>query len=185
MNNEKIIRQRNIRLIVGLGNPGPRFEYTHHNIGFLVLDELAHRLGASWKSSDLMEVAVARLGDRDVWLVKPQTFMNDSGKVLKSFFKQGVQQEQVLIVHDELDLEFGLSKWRVGGSARGHNGIRSMIEYAAPEAARLRVGVSRPARREDVHEYVLQRFKQSSEVVEKAIFDAAQKIEDLFQSDDS
>jgi peptidyl-tRNA hydrolase, PTH1 family len=179
INNEKIIKERNVRLIVGLGNPGPRFEYTRHNIGFLVLDELAQRLGASaWKASELMEVASVRINDQEIFLVKPQTFMNDSGKILAAFFKKGIDQEQVLVVHDELDVELGQSKWRIAGSARGHNGIRSIIALGAPEAARLRVGISRPEKRDEVHEYVLKRFSEKSDVVEQAIFDAARKIED-------
>src|SRR5579871_5224866 len=99
---------RDIKIIVGLGNPGRQFHYTRHNIGFLVLDALADKYGVSWQAKGDKEVAEIVVHDKKIMLVKPQTFMNNSGKVVPGLLKHGVTVENLLVVHDELEKTFGV-----------------------------------------------------------------------------
>jgi PTH1 family peptidyl-tRNA hydrolase len=152
-----------IKALIGLGNPGARYASTRHNIGFMVLDSIAQQQGSNWKSVEKAEVAEIQIDDQRIYLVKPQTFMNTSGEVLSWLQKKGVKADEILVVHDELELPFGKFAVKKGGSAKGHNGVRSIIAHGAEGSLRLRCGISRPEQREQVPEYVLQRFKESSE----------------------
>ena len=153
---------KNIKAIVGLGNPGARFDRTRHNIGFSIVDELAQRYGASWQSHAHLEHASLSIEVNDSYhsllLVKPQTFMNKSGQVVPFLAKKGIKADQILVVHDELEKKFGSMSVRFGGSARGHNGLRSMISFIGKDFWRLRFGIGRPERKEDVGNYVLTSF---------------------------
>ncbi len=151
-----------IKLIVGLGNPGAKYEKNRHNAGFLFLDRLAASVGVSWNrqsrfSGDYCEL----LADNGrVRLLKPQTFMNRSGvsvlSVLK-YYKDSV--EGVLVIHDELDFEPGLMKLKKGGGHAGHNGLRDIISHLGDAGFyRLRVGVGRPVSGRSVADYVLSDF---------------------------
>ncbi|MGB9341567.1 MAG: aminoacyl-tRNA hydrolase [Polyangiales bacterium] len=136
-------------LIAGLGNPGPKYAGNRHNVGFMVVDELARRWGApSFRDKFKGEFTKVALGDHDMVLLKPMTFMNLSGESVQAamrFFK--VPVDQVLCVHDELDLEFGVVRIKVGGGTAGHNGLRSMVEHCGgPGFVRCRVGIGRPNR---------------------------------------
>lgn len=173
---------KDIKAIIGLGNPGPRFSRTHHNIGFMVVDALASRYGGSWQKKDESEVADIRIGDKAVMLVKPQTFMNSSGRIVPMLKKKGITPDQTLVVHDEIDFPFAKIGHKTGGSHRGHNGIRSLIDSWAADFHRLRLGVGRPERKEDVPDYVLQKFTQSPELVQELIDSAAEIIEGLFEA---
>lgn len=161
----------NIKAIIGLGNPGPKYARTRHNAGFLVVDALAEKHGSAWRTQGVMEIAEISLHGQKVFLVKPQTFMNDSGKVIPLLNKQGIKAENILVIHDELELPFGEMKIKLDGSARGHNGVRSLIAACGPNFARLRFGIDRPAQREEVQHYVLEPFteKNLDEVTLKAI----------------
>lgn len=165
-----------IRAIIGLGNPGPKYARNRHNIGFMILDELAEQLGASWQSKNNFEQALIEINGKSILLIKPQTFMNDSGKVLPFLTKQGIYEDAILVVHDELELPFGQIKMKVGGSAKGHNGLKSIIAHIGPEFARLRVGIGRPDNREDVPDYVLQNFSEGSDKVQEIIQEAIKQI---------
>lgn len=169
-----------IRAIVGLGNPGNNFTHTRHNIGFRIVDQLAERSGAHWKRKDNMELADATISGKKVLLVKPQTFMNDSGKVIPYLNKQGIKPENILVVHDELELPFGSIKQKFGGSAKGHNGLKSIISYIGDQFYRLRFGIDRPASRDDVSSYVLGKFIENSETIMTCIDQAADVIENFF-----
>lgn len=147
-----------IKIIMGLGNPGKQYEHTRHNIGFLVLDALAEKHNASWQKKADRETAEFEVNGEKITLVKPQTFMNSSGKVIPSLLKQGIKAENLLVVHDELEKPFGKIEFRTGGSHRGHNGLRSIIEFCGPDFMRLRFGVDRPENREEVAQYVLSNF---------------------------
>jgi len=147
-------------LIVGLGNPGPKYAGNRHNVGFLVADELARRWDATrFRDKFKGEFTKVAVGDHDVVLLKPMTYMNLSGKAVQAamqFFK--VPLDRVLCVHDELDLEFDVVRLKVGGGTAGHNGLRSMVEHCGgADFVRCRVGIGRPDRGQPEH-YVLSDF---------------------------
>lgn len=148
-----------IKAIIGLGNPGHQYHYTRHNIGFRIIDQLAQHYNVTFKNIDNMQVAQTQLGDHVLYLIKPQTFMNNSGQILPWLRKKGIAPEQLLIVHDELELPFGSIKTKFGGSAKGHNGIKSLIQHAGTtDFWRLRFGIGRPEDRNRVPDYVLSNF---------------------------
>jgi PTH1 family peptidyl-tRNA hydrolase len=168
------------KALLGLGNPGTTYKYTRHNIGFLVLDALAERHGALWRTKDKMELAQATINGSPVMLIKPQTYMNSSGQVYPFLAKQGVKAEDILVVHDELEFPFGKLGMRVGGSARGHNGLKSLISMCGENFARLRFGIGRPEEKEEVPNYVLQNFKESNHELALIIDKAVDLIEKLY-----
>jgi peptidyl-tRNA hydrolase, PTH1 family len=135
-------------LVVGLGNPGREYARNRHNVGWMVVDELARRHGGSWKSKFNGRLAEIRIDGHKVALLKPETFMNDSGRVVQAALKfLKLDPDAVLVVHDEGDLDLGRLQARIGGGAGGHNGIRSVVQHlGTPEFMRLRVGVGRPGR---------------------------------------
>ena len=166
-----------IKAILGLGNPGLKFYNTRHNIGFQVVDALAASYNSSFKARDKMEVASVSLNGQTLVLVKPLTFMNNSGEVVPYLQKQGIKAENTIVVHDELELPFGKAALKKGGSAKGHNGLRSLIAFSGPDFWRLRCGIGRPERKEDVPHYVLAPFTEGSQAVERLIADALALIE--------
>lgn len=168
-----------IKAIIGLGNPGRQYVHTRHNIGFKVVDALCERFGGQWREQANMERADIHVSGKKIVLIKPQTFMNSSGDVLPHLQKQGVDKESLIVVHDELELPFGQIKTRMGGSARGHNGLRSVIERLGEDFARLRCGIGRPERREDVPTYVLQNFSENPADVSHLIAQAADTLEKI------
>src|SRR5439155_89558 len=149
-------------LVVGLGNPGREHERDRHNVGWMVVDELAHRHGGSFRSKFSGRLAEVRVGDAKIALLEPETYMNDSGRSLaaaRRFFK--VPVEQVVVVHDDVDLEVGRLQARAGGGLAGHNGLRSIAgALGSQDFVRLRIGVGRPGRgdRRPVADYVLSPF---------------------------
>jgi peptidyl-tRNA hydrolase, PTH1 family len=155
-------------LVVGLGNPGREYERTRHNAGWLVLDELARRLDGKWRSKFSGRLAEVRVGDHRLGLVKPETFMNDSGRSVGAaarFFK--VEPGAVLVVHDDVDLEAGRLQARAGGGLAGHNGLRSLAQMlGTQDFLRLRIGVGRPGRgdRRSIADYVLAGFDPAEDV---------------------
>lgn len=149
-------------LVVGLGNPGRRHERDRHNVGFMVVDELARRHGGTFKGKFSGHVAEVRVAERRLALLKPDTYMNDSGRSVQpaaAFYKTPL--DSLLVVHDEVDLELGRIQTRLGGGLAGHNGLRSVAErLGSPDFLRLRVGVGRPGRGDprDVADFVLASF---------------------------
>lgn len=148
-------------LLVGLGNPGPRYAGNRHNAGFLVLDELAARVGGKFKAHKAgAEVLEGRLADRRVVLAKPRSFMNLSGGPVAGtakFFK--VEPSAIVVVHDELDLPFGTIRIKLGGGDNGHNGLRSITKsLGTRDYYRVRFGIGRPPGRQDPADYVLKDF---------------------------
>ena len=135
-------------LVVGLGNPGREYAETRHNVGWMVVDELARRHGGSWKGKFNGRIAEVRIDGHRVALLKPETFMNESGRSVGAaarFYK--VEPDAVLVVHDEIDLEPGRLQARRGGGLAGHNGLRSIAAHlGTQDFLRLRVGVGRPGR---------------------------------------
>ena len=155
-------------LVVGLGNPGREYERTRHNAGWLVLDELARRHGGSWRSKFSGSLAEVRLDGLRLALLKPETYMNDSGRSVGAaarFFK--VEPGGLLVVHDDVDLEPGRLQARLGGGLAGHNGLRSLAQHlGSQEFLRLRIGVGRPGRgdRRSVSDWVLSGFAPEDDV---------------------
>lgn len=148
-------------LVVGLGNPGPRYAGTRHNAGFLVADLLAERMGVRFKAHrGRADVVEGRLGGEPVVLAKPKSYMNESGGPVVSvarFFKVAV--ERIVVVHDELDLPYGALRLKRGGGDGGHNGLRSTsAALGSREYLRVRVGIGRPPGRQDPADFVLREF---------------------------
>ena len=159
-------------VIVGLGNPGRSYERTRHNVGFLVADELARRHGGSWRAKKNAESAPVNLGSSLVsaaTLLKPKTYMNNSGAALAKADTSGL-----IVVHDDLDLPAGDVRVKVGGGAGGHNGLRSIIGRIGPDFIRVRVGIGRPPAGMAVIDYVLGRMDS---VVKDAVPHAAEAVE--------
>src|SRR5438552_3880460 len=150
-------------LVAGLGNPGREYERNRHNVGWMVVDELARRHGGSWRGKFSGRVAGGRLGDLRLALLKPETDMNESGRSgapAARFYK--VEPADLLVVHDEGDLDVGRLQARLGGGLGGHNGLRSIASsLGTQEFLRLRVGVGRPERgdRRPLADYVLSDFE--------------------------
>ncbi len=168
-----------IKAIIGLGNPGSKYEYTRHNIGFRVVDAIADRHAGSWAARDIMEVADIAINGHRVLLIKPQTFMNASGKVIPWLQKQGIKSENILVIHDELEKPYGKLSFKMDGSARGHNGLRSIIEFCGVDFPRLRFGIGRPEERSAVGDYVLEDFSEPD--VDERVAQAVAMVEDLFK----
>ena len=167
-------------LVVGLGNPGREYAHSRHNAGGLVVDELARRHGGSWRSKFSGQLAEVRIDDHKVALLKPETYMNDSGRSVQaaaSFFK--VEPDSILIVHDEGDLDVGRLQARIGGGLAGHNGLRSIAQQlGTSDFLRLRIGVGRPARGDPrpLADYVLSDFDPHDDP-ERLIASAADAVE--------
>jgi PTH1 family peptidyl-tRNA hydrolase len=166
-------------LVACLGNPGREYAQTRHNVGFMVADELARRNGASFRSKFSGDLADVRLGGR-VALLKPQTFMNESGRSVGAavrYFK--VEPDALLVVHDEVDLEPGRLQARLGGGLAGHNGLRSVAQHVGTaDFLRVRVGVGRPERGDPrpVADFVLSPFPPEVDV-DQVVARAADAVE--------
>src|SRR3954463_1204738 len=169
-------------LVVGLGNPGREYARNRHNAGFLVVDELARRHGGSWKSKFNGQLAEIRIEGHKLALLKPETYMNDSGRAVAAaaaFFK--VAPDAVLVVHDEGDFDLGRLELKFGGGLAGHNGLRSIAQHLkTPEFIRLRIGVGRPDRGDPrpLADYVLADFAPHDDA-DTLISRAADAVEQL------
>jgi peptidyl-tRNA hydrolase, PTH1 family len=169
-------------LVVGLGNPGREHARQRHNAGWMVVDELARRHGASWKGKFNGQLAELRLDGHRVALLKPETFMNDSGRSVAAaarFYK--LEPDAILVVHDEGDFDLGRLQARKGGGLAGHNGLRSIAQQLkTPEFMRLRIGVGRPGRGDPrpLADYVLSDFTPQDDP-ETLISRAADAVETL------
>lgn len=157
-----------LKLIVGLGNPGTEYSRTRHNAGFQFVDELAQRHGAIFRSEPRhrAEVARARIGAADLWLLKPMSYMNHSGDPVRSvasFYK--VPLESLLVAYDELDFPAGVVRLKLGGGAAGHNGMRDVIAHMGDGFWRLRIGIGHPGTRTQVLDYVLGRADAADAVL--------------------
>lgn len=157
---QQLLTKKVIKLIVGLGNPGQQYKKNRHNTGFLVLDRLVESCGGTWslhESKFQGHVANCVVGQNKVIMLKPQTFMNNSGMSVAAasrFYK--IEIEEILIVHDELDLSPGVVKLKKGGGHAGHNGLRDIIAHqGGRDFYRVRIGVGHPGEKKGVAEYVL------------------------------
>jgi peptidyl-tRNA hydrolase, PTH1 family len=169
-------------LVVGLGNPGREYAGHRHNVGWMIVEELARRHGGSWRSKFSGRIAEVRVDGHRVGLLKPETYMNESGRSVGAaarFYK--VEPDAILVVHDEIDLEHGRLQLRSGGGLAGHNGLRSLASHLRTrDFLRLRVGVGRPGRGDprSPADYVLSDFEPEDDA-ETLVARAADAIETL------
>lgn len=154
-------------MIVGLGNPGKEYDLTRHNVGFMAIDEFATRNDFQWQDKKDLKCHLASnmMGDTRVLLVKPTTFMNLSGEAVQavmSFYK--IHPDNITVIYDELDVDFGQIRLRKGGSAAGHNGVKSLIQHIGEDFGRIRVGIGpkKPAQI-DSADFVLQKFNKEEQ----------------------
>ncbi len=156
---------------MGLGNPGRFYERTRHNAGYLVADELAKRHGGSWRKRKRVEATPISLGMKNATLLKPTTYMNNSGLAVADY-----KPEDLVVVHDDLDLEAGTVRVKVGGGAGGHNGLRSIIGRMGNEFVRVRIGIGRPPFGVTVTDYVLSRMDSAVKDVIPTAADAVEFV---------
>ena len=177
-----------IRLIVGLGNPGSKYEATRHNAGFWFVDEIARQQGVLFRSESKFfgEVCRANFDGNQIWLLKPTTFMNRSGQsvaALAKFYK--IPVTEILVAHDELDIPVGDARWKKGGGHGGHNGLRDITSHLGKEFWRLRLGVGHPGDKNKVIDYVLSNPSKDDHIEINRAIDAALESVDLIVAGES
>ena len=170
---------KHLSIIAGLGNPDDRYANTLHNAGFWFTDELARRHGARFKYEKRFDADVCKikLAGTDSWLIKPQSYMNQSGGAIRGildYYRESTAK--LLIAHDEIDLPPGTVRLKLGGGHGGHNGLRDVIRHCGADFMRLRLGVGHPGHKDDVTDYVL---KQASREVESAILGNVDEAADV------
>lgn len=162
-------------VVVGLGNPGRSYSRTRHNIGFLAADELANRHGrGTWRKKKKAESASVSVGSTEVELLKPTTYMNNSGIAVS-----GRKAENLVVIHDDLDLDPGVVRVKVGGGAGGHNGLKSLTQHVGADFVRVRVGIGRPPEGVGVTPYVLGKMEAS---IAEAAPTAADAVEEILEN---
>ena len=156
-----------IRFIVGLGNPGREYERTRHNAGYWWVDSIAGRKKARWSKESKFSGLVARVeeGDRDFWMLKPSTYMNESGRSVSAFLRfHKIEPGEMLVVHDELDLPPGTVRLKKGGGTGGHNGLTDVVEMlGTKDFWRLRIGIGHPGHKDLVSDYVLGKARKEDQ----------------------
>ena len=175
-----------MRLLIGLGNPGPKHAAQRHNVGFMIVDAIARRHGfAPWRRRFQGETSEGTLGGERVVLLKPMTFMNESGRSAieaATFFK--VSPADIVVFHDELDLPPGKLRTKKGGGHAGHNGLRSLIAHIGADFRRVRIGIGHPGAKEMVHAWVLNDFAKAERPWVDALCDALADNADLLAKGD-
>lgn len=187
-NSTHTMNQSPIKLIVGLGNPGEKYTKTRHNAGFLFLDALCQQLDSSLKADKncFGRTAKVAIAGNEARLLAPDTFMNLSGKAVRAatnYYK--IAMSEILVVHDELDLDTGIARLKIGGGHGGNNGLRDIIQQSATrDFARLRIGIGHPGVGRDVSGYVLKQANKSDQQnIENAIVESLRVIELIAQGD--
>ncbi|NNF97692.1 MAG: aminoacyl-tRNA hydrolase [Halobacteria archaeon] len=177
-----------VDLIVGLGNPGPEYEHTRHNAGFWFVDAVARAQGAPFRMEKKFHGEVARFyaGGHDIWLLKPDTFMNNSGQAVQAlarFYK--IDLAHILVAHDDLDLPPGTARLKQGGGHGGHNGLRDIISKMGGNGfQRLRLGIGHPGDKNRVTGHVLKKSSSDDQVeIERAIEQAMNVLPDVINGD--
>ncbi len=176
-----------VKLIVGLGNPGQQYEQTRHNAGFWFVEEIARQFSVQFRPETKFLGQVARIQSNglDFWLLKPSTFMNRSGQSIQSLAKfYKISVEEILVVHDELDLPVGVAKLKKTGGHGGHNGLRdTILALSSKDFLRLRLGIGHPGERNQVVDYVLKSpSKIDFSMIDDAIYQATKVLTDLLNN---
>jgi len=178
------VRSIDLKVIVGLGNPGSKYTETRHNAGFWFIEEVARKYSATFRPEKKFhgEIAKVSIEGKDIWLLKPDTFMNRSGlatQSLLSFYR--ITADQLLVAHDEIDLPPGTAKLKTGGGHGGHNGLRDIIsQLGSKEFHRLRIGVGHPGTKDQVVDYVLRQASRDDQIlIDRDIDDAVSIMPDL------
>ena len=171
-------------LFVGLGNPTPDSENNRHNIGFKMIDSINKKFNLSKQKPKFKGLlTTGNIGDKKVYAIKPLTFMNNSGiciRELIEYFK--IDAEDVIVFHDDLDIEFGKIKAKFGGSSAGHNGIASIDKFIGKEYSRVRIGIGKPKNDMEIADYVLQNFNEDESVgIEKTLNNITESISILVE----
>jgi PTH1 family peptidyl-tRNA hydrolase len=177
-------RSIDLKVIVGLGNPGSKYTETRHNAGFWFIEEVARHYSVTFRPDKKFhgEVAKASIAGKDIWLLKPDTFMNLSGRAVQSLLSfYRITAEQLLVAHDEIDLDPGTAKLKTGGGHGGHNGLRDIInQLGTKDFHRLRIGVGHPGSKDQVVDFVLHNASRDERVlIDRDIDDAVSVMPDL------
>ena len=177
--------KQSIKLVVGLGNPGPEYEATRHNAGFWWVENLADAQRVRLRAQAKFFSRVARLtdGEHDCWLLLPTTFMNASGRAVQafaSFYK--IAPDDILVVHDELDLPPGTARLKKGGGVAGHNGLKDISAKLGPDFWRLRIGIGHPGNRDEVADYVLHPPRQEEAKLISSAVEQSLEVWSLIQA---
>jgi PTH1 family peptidyl-tRNA hydrolase len=174
-------------LLVGLGNPGTKYAGNRHNIGFMAVDEIVRRHGFStWRKRFHGEVSEGTLGLEKVLILKPLTFMNESGQAVGDAIRYlDIEPEQVIVIYDEIDLMAGKVRVKLGGGAAGHNGIRSITAHIGPYFTRVRLGVGHPGDKTLVHPHVLSDFAKADKAWLSPLLDAVAEYAALLVEGDT
>jgi len=177
-------RSIDLKVIVGLGNPGAKYTETRHNAGFWFVEEVARKYAGTFRNDKKFfgDVAKVAVEGKEIWLLKPETFMNRSGqsvKALLSFYR--IDADQLLVAHDEIDLPPGTAKLKTGGGHGGHNGLRDMInQLGTKDFHRLRIGVGHPGSKDQVVDFVLHNPSRAErELIDRDIDDAVSVLPEL------
>ena len=174
-------KQNNSILLVGLGNPGDKYADTRHNVGFTFIDSLAKKISLDINQSKFLSLyAKYHKRDQEVFLAKPQTFMNESGKAvkeIKNFYKISI--DKIIVVFDDIDLNIGQIRIKIGGGSGGHNGVKSIIEELSTDNfIRIRIGIGKPLEKTNVNKHVLSKFDKNEINLIKEITDISEEIID-------
>ena len=173
-----------MQIWVGLGNPGDKYSGHRHNIGFMVIDEIADRFSApKAKSKFKGHVQDVVIDGQKIALLKPMTFMNDSGQSVRAamdFYK--VPLDKIAVFHDELDLDFGKVRQKIGGGIAGHNGLRSIKQHCGNDFRRIRIGIDHPGHKDRVHSHVLTDFRKDEANLKDDLIDAMARNAELLAS---
>ena len=165
-------------LLVGLGNPTPNSQNNRHNIGFKIVDAINQKFGLSKQKPKFKGLlTTGNIGDKKIYAIKPLTFMNNSGiciRELIEYFK--IEAENIIVFHDDLDIDFGKVKAKVGGTSAGHNGIKSIDKFIGTDYSRVRVGIGHPKEKRSVNSHVLEDFKDDEEERIKEITESIVKL---------
>ena len=178
--------RQQLRIIAGLGNPGKKHARTLHNVGFWFVDALARKLGGDFRFGKKFDTELCRVALRatDIWLVKPQSYMNLSGGPIRGVLDYyRLRPEQLLVAHDEIDLPLGTVRLKKGGGHGGHNGIRDVVNHCGAGFMRLRFGVGHPGDKSQVTNYVLQRGSGEAETAIQNNVDEAIDVLDVLLDD--
>lgn len=172
-----------MKLIVGLGNPGTQYENTRHNVGFKAVDHIGDRLNFIFSNSKFnAEIASGQFAGEKYFLLKPTTYMNLSGQSVRAvmdYYK--IPLDDICVIHDDLDLDLANVKVKRGGGHGGHNGLRSLDSHVGKDYLRIRIGIDRPADKDDVSNYVLRNFSQQQLLeIDEVLCNITKHVEDIF-----